>query len=108
RPLSAGANHREPRHIQRPPETPAEKRGGERVLKESSGGGARGFRGPPEGDHGGGSAHGLRHPVVPSSTSPRPWSGTVPCQVTRLVRRFTPAALLSWCNNAGCQARLEA
>src|SRR5206468_5358138 len=67
RPRQGGTDHRQPRQMKRPSEAPAEKSGSKRVLKEPRTCGARGFRGPPEGDDRGGSADGLQSRIPRSS-----------------------------------------
>src|SRR5262249_18399706 len=75
RPRHASTDYWQPRQGQRPPETPAEKRRGERVRKEARSVSARGFPGPPEGNDSRGLADSLSHSAFTSSTSPRPVAG---------------------------------
>jgi len=114
RPRHAGPDRQEPRQGIHPPEPPAEKRGGEWVLKEARGGGACGFYGPLEGDHRGGAAHGSWHRAVASSTCPRPGagdrslSGYTPCSFLHAGGLCLPNARLHLLPEAGAQRTLEA
>jgi hypothetical protein len=86
-PRHDGPDDGEPRQLQPPPEAPPEEGRGERVVEKPSGGRARGFDRPVEGDERGGPAdRGLAHLVDVRVSQRSPLFG--------LIRYFAPVACL--------------